>query len=76
MSKESCAIGCFALVVVMSFVTGVSAFMGWVTMLVWNATIGTSGGPQLSFLAAWGVWFIVSALLSRIGMDSYRHRRD
>lgn len=35
-------------------------FMGWLTMVIWNAVFST----KLSFWLAVGLWFVLSALFS------------
>lgn len=46
---------------IISLGLGVSAFLGLLFMLVWNEVLAPAAElPELSFLAAWAIWFLIS----------------
>lgn len=53
---------------------GISAFVGFIFMLVWNAAIvGTfDSAPELSFWSAWGITFLLGleANMFRVSVKS------
>jgi hypothetical protein len=50
------------LLVVLVFL-GISAFTGWIFMLLWNwIAAGIFGAPVISFLQAWGLWLLITLI--------------
>lgn len=56
--------GCLAILIalplVLAFFAVISAFFGWIFMLVWNfAVVSAFNAPVLDFWHAWGIWFLI-----------------
>lgn len=52
------AIGCL---LILALAAALSAFAGWLFYLAWNwAVPSIFGGPRLTFLQAWGLFFLIS----------------
>jgi hypothetical protein len=54
---------------------GISAGLGAVLALVWNAAIARPfGAPTVSFWAAWGIWVLIALTLSGVRVLFDRRR--
>jgi hypothetical protein len=59
------ALGCVVMVAAIVMGLAISAGLGALTMIVWNAVFVPMGAPVLSFWVAWALWFVVSVLAGR-----------
>jgi hypothetical protein len=52
-----------AVILVVLVFLGISAFTGWIFMLLWNwIAVGIFGAPVISFLQAWGLWLLITLI--------------
>lgn len=53
----------FGLIFIVALATGLSAFVAWVAMIVWNATLSPwLNWPALTFWITWGILFLLGIL--------------
>ena len=58
------AIGCFTIIVILVVIFGLSAFEGWIFMLLWNwlTPLFWDASPELTFFQGWGVWILINLI--------------
>lgn len=63
--------------IVIGFIVGVSALLGWVFMLLWNFAVApTFQLPVLDFYVAWGIWVLVSLVGSAFRHATSSSKKD
>lgn len=64
MRIQTGGVGCGLILVILAAALGLgvalSAFMGWLFMMVWNyAIVETFHAPAIDFWHSWAIWFLI-----------------
>lgn len=71
-----CGVMLVVLAVALGFIVAMSAFMGWVFMMVWNfAIVETFHAPVLDFWHSWAIWFLI-CLVGGAFRSTFSHKKD